>query len=435
MKKLMLGNVAAARGAYEAGVKIATAYPGTPSTEITENAAKYESIYAEWAPNEKVAMEVAIGAAIAGARTMVCMKHVGLNVAADPLFTAAYTGINAGLLVVVADDPGMHSSQNEQDSRYYAKAAHVPMLEPADSQEVKDYVKLAFSLSEEYDTPVLMRLTTRVAHSQSPVALEEPVEIALRPYQKDYEKYTMMPAPARKRHLYVERREALLQERSNELPINRVEMGSTKIGVIASGIVYQYAREALPEASFLKLGMVYPLPEKLIADFASKVDELYVLEELEPLIEKEVRALGIAVKGKALFTLQGEYNVNMIKKAFGRTEGESEAPAVLPPRPPVLCPGCPHRGFYYTAKKLNLTITGDIGCYTLGALPPLAAVDTCVCMGASIGMAMGFEKARGREFAKKLVAVIGDSTFFHSGITGLVEMVYNNAASTVGHTR
>ncbi len=431
MKKLMLGNEAIARGAYEAGVRVATAYPGTPSTEITEFAAQYDEIYAEWSPNEKVALEVAIGASFAGARAMVAMKHVGLNVAADPLFTVSYTGVNAGLVIVVADDPGMHSSQNEQDSRYYARAAQVPMLEPSDSQEALDFVKLAFDLSEEYDTPVLIRLTTRVAHSQSIVALGQRADVPLKEYRKLPEKNVMMPAMARKRHGEVERRMKALAQAANDLWINRIEMGDTSIGIIASGIAYQYAKEALPNASFLKLGMVNPLPRKLVESFARKVEKLYVIEELEPVLEEQIKSWGIAAIGKEIFPVQGELSANMIAERIAGKALDVRPAQDLPPRPPVMCPGCPHRGIYYVMQKLRLHATGDIGCYTLGALPPLKAIDTCVCMGASVGMAHGMEKARGRDFSSKLVAVIGDSTFIHSGITGLIDVVYNQGASTV----
>jgi indolepyruvate ferredoxin oxidoreductase alpha subunit len=429
--ELMLGNKAVARGAYEAGVRVATAYPGTPSTEITEFIANYDEIYTEWSPNEKIAMEVAIGASIAGGRAIVSMKHVGLNVAADPLFTVSYTGVNGGLVVVVADDPGMHSSQNEQDSRYYARSAHIPMLEPADSQEAKDFVKLAFELSEKYDTPVLLRLTTRISHSQSLVSLEEPLPFSIKEYTKNPQKYVMMPGMARKRHVFVEQRMKDLAKDSCEFEINRIEMRSEKIGIITSGIVYQYAKEAFPEASFLKLGMVHPLPKDLILDFASRVETLYVLEELEPIIEEQVRSWGIPAIGKELFSVQGEYTANMIEQAISGITVNTQPAEELPNRPPVLCPGCPHRAVFYTLKKLKLTATGDIGCYTLGTLSPLEGLDTCVCMGASIGMAHGFEKVLGKDFAKKMVGVIGDSTFIHSGIGGLIDIVYNKGISTI----
>ena len=432
MKQLLLGNEALARGAWEAGVTVATAYPGTPSTEITENIAKYEDIYAEWSPNEKVAMEVAIGSSIGGARSLVCMKHVGLNVAADPLFTVSYTGVRGGLVIVVADDPGMHSSQNEQDSRYYALSAHIPMLEPSDSQECLDFVKLAFEISEQYDTPVFIRLTTRVAHSRSAVEVFGRVEVPCKSYEKNVNKYVMMPAMARARHPVVEARMATLGKAANGHHCNVLIPGSKCLGIISSGIAYQYAAEAVPNASFLKLGMVYPLPMDQIKAFASTVDQLVVIEELEPFIENALRAEGIACIGKECFSVLGEYTVRGIRTALGEANPEDKAPAPdLPSRPPVMCPGCPHRGVYYVLSKLKLTVCGDIGCYTLGALPPLASMDASVCMGASIGMALGMEKARGRDFAKKLVAVIGDSTFIHSGITGLVDVVYNGGNTTV----
>ena len=434
MKELMLGNEAVARGAYEAGVRVAVAYPGTPSTEITENMAKYskDEVYCEWAPNEKVALEVAIGASMGGARAICCMKHVGVNVAADPLFTAAYTGVRGGLVLVAADDPGMHSSQNEQDSRFYARSAHVPMLEPADSAECREYVMRAFEISEKYDTPVMLRLVTRIAHARSLVEEGVRQEIPLKDYEKDIKKYVMMPGNAKGRHVVVEAREKKLEEEIDALGFNRVEMADTKVGVVCSGSAYQYVKEALPNASVLKLGMVYPLPEKLIRDFATKVDQLLVVEELEPFFEDAIKAMGIPCSGKDKTGLQGELFVRKVGRLFGGEAhcGPAETQGV-PMRPPVLCPGCPHRAVFYVLKKLGLTVAADIGCYTLGAMPPLAAVDSVVCMGASIGMALGLEKARGRDFAKKTVAVIGDSTFVHSGITGLVDMVYNQGHSTV----
>jgi indolepyruvate ferredoxin oxidoreductase, alpha subunit len=428
---LLLGDEAVARGAWEAGVRVITSYPGTPSTEISEAAAKFPDIHTQWATNEKVAMEVAFGAAMSGARAMTCMKHVGMNVAADPLFTAAYTGINGGLVVVVADDPSMHSSQNEQDSRYYARATHIPMLEPADSQECKDYTKLAFRLSEELDTPVMIRLTTRIAHARSLVKEEAREEIALKPYQKDPAKYVMMPAMARKRHLAVEKREETLEEAVNTLPVNTAELRDTSLGVITSGICYQYVRDALPDASVLKLGMVYPLPMALIRDFAGRVDRLIVIEELEGLIEKDVKAVGIACEGKSLTGIQGELSVERIRCAVLAAPQVCELSVELPLRPPTLCPGCPHRGIFHVIGNLKLHVMGDIGCYTLAALPPLSAMDACLCMGASIGMASGAERARGKEFSKSTVAVLGDSTFIHSGITGLIDAVYGKEAITV----
>ena len=430
-KKLMLGNEAIARGAYEAGVKVTSAYPGTPSTEISEIIAKYDEVYAEWAPNEKVAVEVAIGSSFAGARSMACMKHVGVNVAADPLFTVAYTGVNGGLVIVAADDPGMHSSQNEQDSRFYARAAHIPMLEPSDSGEAKDFTKLAFELSEKYDTPVFIRTTTRLAHSQSFVELEDRVEIPNKEYVKDITKYTMMPSSAIGRHIKVEERENRLKDEVNAgVSFNKVEIRDKKLGIVCSGIVYQYVREALPDASIFKLGMVYPVAIEQIREFAKKVDKLIVIEELEPFFENQLKANGIECEGKNLFTLQGEYSVSLIKEKILGIKPDVEK-IDLPIRPPVMCAGCPHRGVFYILSKLKLTVSADIGCYTLGAVAPLSAVDSVVCMGASIGIAHGFEKARGREQSKKTVAVIGDSTFIHSGITGLVNAVYNNSNITL----
>ena len=434
MKKLMLGNAAVARGAYEAGVSVVASYPGTPSTEITENIVKYEEIYAEWSPNEKVAAEVAIGASIAGARSMSCMKHVGLNVMADPVFTVSYTGVNGGLVFCVADDPGMHSSQNEQDSRHYAEASKIAMLEPVDSAECKDYTKVAFELSEKFDTPMFIRLSTRVSHSQSLVEECEPQEQSLKDYKKDIDKYVMMPAKAIKRHVVVEDRIAALKEYAENCDLNTVEDNGSKVGVITAGIAHMYAKEALGDrVNYLKLGMVYPLPEKLIKDFASKCDKVVVIEELDPVIEKHCRALGIEVVGKEKFTLLGEYTPAMIKAAvFGEPTPECETvEEVIPVRPPVMCAGCPHRGTFYVLKKLGLTVSGDIGCYTLGAVAPLESVDTTICMGASVSAAHGMAKARGSEFNKKLVSVIGDSTFMHSGITGLVDIVYNKGANTV----
>lgn len=433
MKKLLLGNEAIARGVYEAGVTVASAYPGTPSTEITEYIAEYPEVYAEWAPNEKVAMEVAIGASFGGARAVCAMKHVGLNVAADPLFTASYTGINGGLVVFVADDPGMHSSQNEQDTRLIARAAKVPVLEPSDSQECKDFTKLAFEISERFDTPVIVRLTTRVSHSQSLVELEDRISYELKPYVKNPLKYVMMPAMARKRHTVVVDRMQKLSGYSETAPVHQIEWGSKKIGIITSGIAYHYAREAFTDASWLKLGMVHPLPEKLIKDFAAQVETLYVIEELEPVIEDFCKQHGLSVTGKALLPVTGEYSTSLIKEALlgVKEEKHNSISEEIPVRPPVMCAGCPHRGVFYTLKKLKLTVSGDIGCYTLGTLAPLESMDLCVCMGASIGMAHGMEKAMGRDASAKTVAVIGDSTFIHSGITGLIDVVYNKGTSTV----
>lgn len=434
MKKLLLGNAAVAAGAHEAGVRVVSSYPGTPSTEITESTVQYEDIYCEWAPNEKVAAEVAIGAAIGGARAMSCCKHVGLNVMADPIFTASYTGVNAGLVICVADDPGMHSSQNEQDSRHYAKASKIMMLEPSDSSECKEFTKQAFSLSEKFDTPVFIRLTTRVSHSQSLVDIFSPDHVNLKPYEKNAAKYVMMPANAIKRHVDVEERMKKIREFAEKTDLNRVEMHSDEIGVITSGAAFMYAKEALGDnASYLKIGMPYPLPERLILNFAARVKKLYVIEELDPIIEEHCKSLGLEVIGKEAFTLLGEYSVNMIKKAvLGVDEPETAKSDInIPVRPPVMCAGCPHRGTFYVLKKLGLTVSGDIGCYTLGAAAPLNTIDTCVCMGASVSAAHGMAKARGKEFNKKLVSVIGDSTFIHSGITGLIDIVYNKGANTV----
>lgn len=434
MKKLMLGNEAVARGAYEAGCTVAAAYPGTPSTEITEYIAKYDEIYSEWSPNEKVALEVAIGASIGGARAICSMKHVGLNVAADPLFTVSYSGVNGGLVVMVADDPGMHSSQNEQDSRFYARSSKVPMLEPSDSQECKDFVKYAFEISEQFDCPVIVRLTTRVSHSQSAVDIGEKEDIKLKAYVKDADKYVMMPAMARKRHVVVEKRMAELREFSNTSTLNKIEMESEEVGIITSGISYQYVKEAVPGASVLKIGMVHPIPERLISEFAAKVKTLYVVEELEPFFENQILKMGIKVIGKEKLPVMGELSAQLISEKLFDIKGEAAEPAAgqpIPVRPPVMCPGCPHRGMFYVLKKLKLNVSGDIGCYTLGALPPNECMDTCICMGASIGVAHGLEMARGRDFRKKTVAVIGDSTFIHSGITGLIDVVYNKGNSTV----
>lgn len=431
-KKLLIGNEAVARGLYEAGLRVASSYPGTPSTEITECVAKYDEIYSEWAPNEKVAMEVAIGAAIAGARSFCAMKHVGLNVAADPLFTASYTGINAGMVIAVADDPGMHSSQNEQDSRHYAKASKIMMLEPSDSNECLQYAKLAFELSEKFDTPVILRLTTRVAHSRSLAAISERVDNGLLEYKKDPMKYVMMPGMAIKKHIVVEQRILDQIAWAETAEINTEEINSTEIGVITSGITYQYAKEALGKnASYLKLGCVYPLPVEKIKAFAAKCKKVYVLEELDPFVEEHCKQNGIEVIGKEAFTLQGEYSQSLIKQVIlGETDAFTKTDLDIPARPPVLCAGCPHRGLYYALKKLNVTVSGDIGCYTLGALPPLGMVDTCVCMGASVSALHGRNKADA-ENAKKSVAVIGDSTFMHSGVTGLINIAYNQSNSTV----
>ncbi len=430
MKEIMLTNKAIARGAWEAGVAVLSAYPGTPSTEIAENFAVLDGVYAEWAPNEKVAVEVAIGASVAGARAMACMKHVGLNVAADPLFTVAYTGVNAGLVIAVADDPGMHSSQNEQDSRYYAKSAHIPMLEPSNASEAKEFVKLAFDLSEQFDTPVLLRETTRVAHSHGIVELCDREEKAVKPYEKAIGKYVMMPANAIKRHVVVEARDNALKEYVNTMPINRAEYtDESEIGVVCSGVVYEYVKEALPNVNVFKVGTVHPVPVKAISEFSKKVSKLYVVEELEPFIEETLKAAGVDCIGKEVFSLQGEISVPILLEKLGGVKRAAAAVANVPARPPVMCAGCPHRGVFYVLNKLKLTVNGDIGCYTLGAVPPLASVDTCVCMGASVGMAHGFKKATKGE--SKNVAVIGDSTFLHSGVTGLINAVYNRSGITL----
>lgn len=433
MKKLLLGNAAVARGAYEAGVRVVSSYPGTPSTEITEEIVKFPEIYCEWAPNEKVGAEVAIGASIGGARAMSCMKHVGLNVMADPVFTVSYIGANAGLVLCVADDPGMHSSQNEQDSRHYAEAAKVLMLEPADSQECKDFIKAAFDLSEEYDTPAFLRLSTRVSHSQSLVELGEREERELIPYEKNIAKNVMMPGNAIKRHVVVEERQRKLCELAKTTSLNKIEDNGSKIGIITAGISYMYAKEALGDmVNYLKLGMVYPMNAELIREFAKGLDKVFVIEELDPFIENFCRSAGVDVVGKEAFTLLGEYTPAMIRKAvFGEDSAESRSIEQIPVRPPVMCAGCPHRGTFYVLKKLGLVVSGDIGCYTLGAVAPLASVDTTICMGASVSAAHGMAKARGAEFNKKLVSVIGDSTFIHSGITGLIDIVYNKGANTV----
>ena len=418
--------------AYEAGVKVSAAYPGTPSTEISENLVKYkDSLYCEWSPNEKVATEVAIGASVAGVRAMSCMKHVGFNVAADPTYTVSYMGVNGGLVIVVADDPGLYSSQNEQDTRMVARAAQLPVIEPSDSAEAKEFIKIAFDLSEQFDRPFVYRTTTRLAHSQGLVELSERKEIEDKPYEKNIRKNVMMPGNAKLRHVEIEKRNQELAEAANTLPINRVEMNDTKIGVITSGIPYQYVKEALPEASVLKLGLVNPLPRKLIEDFASKVDTLYVIEELDPVIETQVKSWGIKAIGKEIFTVQGEYSANMIRQAILKEELDISKPAEAPGRPPILCPGCPHRGVYYVLNKLKIHAAGDIGCYTLGAVAPLSVVDTTICMGASISSLHGMEKAKGKEYIKNWVAVIGDSTFLHTGVNSLMNMMYNKATGTV----
>ncbi len=430
-KKIMLGNEAIARGAYEAGVKVSAAYPGTPSTEISENLVKYPEIYCEWSPNEKVAMEVAIGASISGVRAMASMKHVGFNVAADPMYTASYIGANGGLVAVVADDPGMYSSQNEQDTRQICRAAQVPVLEPSDSQEAKDFMKLAFELSERFDTPMVLRTTTRLAHSQGVVTLEDRVVPEDKAYERNIAKNVMMPANAIKRHVFVEQRLKDMAEAANTLDINKMIIKDTKIGFITSGIPYTYVKEVCPDASVLKLGMVHPLPKKLIEEFASKVDTLYIFEELEPVIEEQVRAWGIPCIGKEAFTVQGEYSANMIRKVVLKEDLQLNTPAEVPARPPLLCPGCPHRSVYTVLNKLKFHAAGDIGCYTLGAVAPLSVIDTTICMGASISSLHGMEMAKGKDYIKNWVAVIGDSTFMHTGVNSLMNMVYNQGTGTV----
>ncbi len=433
MKKLLIGNQAVAEGLHDGGLSLVSSYPGTPSTEITEFLAKFDDIHSEWAPNEKVAAEVAFGASLAGARSVCAMKHVGLNVAADPLFTLSYTGVNGGMVICVADDPAMHSSQNEQDSRHYAIAAKVPMLEPADSNEAYIYAKTAFELSEKYDTPVLLRMCTRIAHSQSIVEQGDKIPAVLKDYNKDAAKYIMMPGNAIKRHPIVEKRTEDLRELAEDCIYNSVEMNSDEIGIITSGCSYLYVKEVLGDkASILKIGMPNPLPVKLIKDFAAKVKKLYVIEELDPIIETHVRSLGIEVIGKELFSPLGEFSQQTIAKAFGLADKESvSADSVIPPRPPMMCAGCPHRGMFYTLSKNKITVMGDIGCYTLGAVAPLNALDSTLCMGASVSGLHGFNAARGADAEKKSVAVIGDSTFMHSGMTGLVNIAYNATNSTV----
>ena len=430
-KQIMLGNEAIARGAYEAGVKLSSAYPGTPSTEISEYLSKYEEVYTEWAPNEKVACEVAIGASISGVRSLACMKHVGLNVASDPLYTFSYTGVGGGSLIVVADDPGLASSQNEQDTRMIARAAHVPVLEPSDSGEAKEFVKLGYEISEKYDTPVILRTTTKLAHSQSAVELCDRIEVADKAYERDASKYVMMPASAIGRHKVVEAREIRLAEDAYSLPVNKMEIKDTAIGFITCGIAYQYVKEVCPNASVLKFGLVNPISKKLVEEFCGKVETVYVFEELEPVLEEQIRAWGFDVKGKELFTKQGEYSANLLRRVlYGKDEALFEK-ADAPARPPILCPGCPHRSVFSVLKKLKIHASGDIGCYTLGAVAPLGVIDTTICMGASISGLHGMEKGKGKEFIKNWVAVIGDSTFLHTGVNSLINMVYNKSTATV----
>jgi len=427
------GNQAIARGAWEFGAKFAAAYPGTPSTEILEEiGSRYPEINAQWSPNEKVAFEVAMGASLGGVRSLVAMKHVGLNVAADPLFTSSYTGVNGGFVIISADDPGMHSSQNEQDNRNYAKFAKIPCLEPADSQEAKDFVGLAFDISERYDTPVLLRSTTRLSHSKSLVKPGGRKEVEDKPYIKDIKKWVVIPAHARLLHIQVEERLRRLEAFSEDTEVNRIELGDDRsLGIIASGVSYQYAKEAFPQASFLKLGMSHPLPKKLITKFSQLVEKLWVVEENDPFIEEGVRSMGIEITGKERVPACGELSPEVVQSALQGKRFSPSQEEDLPPRPPALCPGCPHRGFYYGVKKLGLTATGDIGCYTLAVLPPLSAVDTCVCMGASVGNALGMEKALQGRAKSPIVATIGDSTFIHSGITGLIDLAYNQGEITI----
>ena len=433
MKQLMLGNAAVARGLYEAGCSVISSYPGTPSTEITEEAVKYDEIYCEWAPNEKVAMEAAFGACLAGKRSFCGMKHVGLNVAADPLYTMSYTGVNAGIVIGVADDAGMHSSQNEQDSRHHAIAAKLPMLEPSDSAEALQFAKLAYDLSEAFDTPVLLKMCTRVSHSQAIVDTGDRVEPPAKPYEKNIAKYVMMPGNAKRRHPVVEERTRKLIAWAETAPVNRVEMGGTALGVITDSTSYQYVKEVFGDSvSVLKLGMTNPLPVALIKDFAAKVDKLAVVEELDPIIEDHCRRLGLEVAGKDVLPMIDEFSQNLVAAALGGEVHTGRALAdAIPPRPPVMCAGCPHRGLFYTLNKNKCTVLGDIGCYTLGAVAPLAAMEMTLCMGASISAIHGFNKALGAESEGRTVAVIGDSTFMHSGMTGLANIAYNQSNSTV----
>ena len=434
MSVLMSGNEAIARGAYECGVRFASGYPGTPSTEILEEFAKYDGVYAEWAPNEKVALEVGIGAALAGAKALVTMKHVGVNVAADPLFTVSYTGTNGALVIITADDPSLHSSQNEQDNRNYAKFAKIPMLEPADSQEAKKFIKWAFEISEKFDTPVFLRPTTRVSHSKSVVSIEEPQALEDKTgIQINAAKYVMVPINARTRRVEVEKRMQLLRDFSETFPENKMEMNSPEIGIITAGIPYHYAKDVFPDFSYLKLGMVHPLPVRMIRDFASRVKKLYVIEELDPFIEEQVKAMGIEVTGKDIFPYTNEFDPGVVEQAIqGKVKKSVDLPTMaIPPRPPNLCPGCPHRGLFYVLGKLKAFVTGDIGCYTLSYMKPLEGLHSCICMGASVGMAHGMSKALKEKGKGKIVGVIGDSTFIHSGITPLLNMAYNKGDAVI----
>lgn len=433
MKRLMSGNEAIARGVYEAGVRFATAYPGTPSTEIMEEFSKYEGVYAEWSPNEKVAVEVAIGAALAGEKALAIMKHVGVNVAADPLFTVSYTGTNGALVIISADDPSLHSSQNEQDNRNYAKFAKIPMLEPADAQEAKEFIKLAFEISEKFDTPVFLRSTTRVSHSKSVVSLEAPVPyVDKTKISFNAEKYVMVPAEARKRRIEVEKRMQKLKVFAESFSENKMEINNPDIGIITAGLPYNYAKDVFPDYSYLKLGMVYPLPEKLIRDFAARVKNIYVVEELDPFLEEQIKAMGIKVIGKEIFPYTNEFDPGIIQNAINKQEKPVNTPLKdVPLRPPNLCPGCPHRGLFYTLKKLKVFVNGDIGCYTLSYMKPLEGLHSTICMGASIGMAHGMSKALKEKGKGKVVGVIGDSTFIHSGITPLLNMAYNKSNAVI----
>ncbi len=431
MKLLLSGNEAVARGAWEAGVKVACAYPGTPSTEILENLAKYEEIDAEWSPNEKVAFEVSLGSAIAGARSMVSMKHVGLNVAADPFFSSAYTGVKGGFVVVSCDDPSMHSSQNEQDNRRYAKFAKVPLIEPSDAQEAHDFIKIAFEISEKFEIPVLFRMTTRISHTKGVVEVGERKEVLLKNYIKNPQQFIILPAHARVRHRVLEEKLVKLREFSNKTDLNRIEQGKNGLGIVTSGISYTYAKDIFPDAWILKLGMSFPFPEDIFKEFYKNVKEIIVIEENEPFLEEEIKILGYRVEGKKYIPLCDEITPEIVRKSFNNEELPHPEPLKSVKRPPQLCPGCPHTGVFYSLAKLKATVIGDIGCYTLGALPPHNAMDTCICMGASIGNAFGFEKAKGKNFSKRLVAVIGDSTFLHSGVTGLIDIVYNQGSTTV----
>ncbi len=432
MKVLLSGNEAVARGCYEHGVKVATAYPGTPSTEILESVVRFkDDVYCQWSPNEKVAFEVAMGASFGGVRTLTAMKHVGLNVAADPLMTSTSVGGDGGFVIVTADDPGMHSSQNEQDNRYYAKFAKIPLVEPSDSQEVKDYLGAAFEISERFGTPVLFRLTTRISHAKSPVELGERKEVARKEYEKDTSRRVVIPAHARRLHVKVEKRLQEIRAFAETSPLNRVEEGDPKVGVISSGIAYEYARDAFPDATFLKLGLSFPFPIDTARAFCERFETVTIVEENEPFIEEQLRIAGVTnIVGKEKIPLCGELNQGIVRDCVSGDDGKA-AKAQVPPRPPVLCPGCPHRSTFFTLNRMKIGSTSDIGCYTLGVMPPLEGIDTCICMGASIGNSLGFEKAIGKDSAKKMVAVIGDSTFVHSGITGLADVAYNKGATTV----